>query len=142
MTLAYPPFVPLSKWKEVKPLVVTYFKQIKPFRITLKEAGTFAVVSQAEPNVLWLKPDDGGVIAQIRQALESQFPTYVPAMPGGYIPHLSIGFIQGDEALQKALHEVQENLDPIEFTVNEIVYEGLEPLGGGQFFDPISLGDS
>lgn len=139
ITLAYPPFVPLEKWEEIRPLVVSCLSDIAPFKIVFRETGTFVSKHDVEPNVLWLKPDDGGVIVRLRKILEFQFPEFVPQMEIGYIPHLSIGFIQGEGPLKRALLEVQKTLGPIEFTAREIVYEALDPVGGVQFFDPIPL---
>jgi 2'-5' RNA ligase len=141
ITLAYPPFIPFDRWEALKPKVLKCLAGYQPFRIIFREAGTFAGDSPIEPHVLWLKPDDGGIILHIRQDLEKCLPNYVPSMVVPYVPHLSIGFIQGNDALHKALEEVQKNLKPFEVEVNEIVYEGLDKKTEQPFFDHLPLGN-
>jgi len=139
ISLAYPPFVPLEQWELVKPVVMACLAGFEPFRVTLKEVGVFPGDSSQEPNVLWLKPEDGGVLDRIRQALEKQLPIYVPPMPTPYIPHVTIGFIQGSEALEQAFAQVQAELQPLEFTVTEVVYEVDDKGSGQKFIDVIPL---
>ena len=140
ITLAYPPFVPFEQWEKVKPQIVSCLAGYEPFRVVFQQAGTFTGDSPIDPNVLWLKPEDGGVITRMRLDLEKKFPAFVPPMPFPYVPHLSIGFIQGNEALQRALVVVQKSLKPFEITVKEIVYEALDDQAGLHFFDHIPLG--
>jgi 2'-5' RNA ligase len=139
ISLAYPPFVPLEQWELVKPVVMACLAGFEPFSVTLKEPGVFPSDSSQEPNVLWLKPEDGGVLDRIRRALEKQLPIYVPPMPTPYIPHVSIGFIQGSVALEEAFAQVQAELQPLEFTVTEVVYEVDDKGNGQRFIDAIPL---
>ena len=139
ISLAYPPFVPLEEWAQVKPAVMACLAGFEPFHVTLKEAGMFPGNSPQEPAVLWLKPEAGGVLYRMRQALERQLPIYVPPMPTAYIPHLSIGFIQGSEALEQALAQVRVELQPIEISINEVVYEVDDKLSGQKYLDILPL---
>ena len=138
ITLAYPPFVPLEQWPQVKPAVIACLAGIEPFRITLRGLG-FPASTPGTPNVLWLKPEDGGRLARIRRRLETQLPGYVPPMATPYVAHVTIGFIQGDDFLRQAYAWVQAELHPIEFTVSEIVYENDNKETGVKFMDAIPL---
>ena len=139
ITLAYPPFVPLAQWPQVRPAVIACLAGIAPFQVTLRGLGMFPPVAPAEPNVLWLKPEDGGRLAHIRQVLEKQLPEYVPPRPIPYVPHVTIGFIQGDDFLRQAYAWVQAELHPIEFMVNEIIYEVADKQSGLKVMDAIPL---
>ena len=139
ISLAYTPFVPLEQWPQVKPLVAACLAGFAPFRVILKEPGIFPGDSPLEPNVLWLKPEAGGVLYHMRQALEKQLPAYVPPMATPYIPHVSIGFIQGGEALEQALALVRAELQPLEFSVTEVVYEVDDKGCGTMFMDHLPL---
>jgi len=141
ITLAYPPFVPFEQWKIAKPDLVACLAEIKPFQIRIKEASFFRKDNQESTNVLWLKPEDNGIIKQIRLILEGQLPRYVPRMAVEYIPHISIGFIEGKEALRQALAEVKAELKPFGFQVTEVVYEAQDKERGIQFFDRLLLGN-
>jgi 2'-5' RNA ligase len=141
ITLAYPPFVPFDQWEIAKPALVACLAEIKPFRIWIKEASFFRKDSPETTNVLWLKPEDNGIIKQIRLILEGQLPLYVPPMSVEYIPHLSIGFIEGEVALQQALAEVNAEIKPFDFQVTEVVYEAQDKARGIQFFDRLLLGN-
>ena len=141
ITLAYPPFVPLEEWEKLKPDFVACLSEIKPFEIGIKEVSYFRKDSQEATYVLWLKPEDNGMIQQIRQILEGQLPLYVPKMSVDYIPHISIGFIEGEKALQQALAEVKAELKPFDFLVTEVIYEAQDKGRGIQFFDRLILGN-
>ena len=139
ITLAYPPFVPLEQWPLVKPAVLACLAGIEPFRVTLRGLGKFPSNTPDGPTVLWLKPEAGGRLARIRQALEKQLPAYVPPRPIPYEAHVTIGFIQGDDFLRQAYAWVQAELHPIEFTVSEITYEVDNKESGLKFMEAIPL---
>ncbi len=139
ITLAYPPFVPPEEWPRVKPAIAACLADFQPFKVTLRETGIFL----GNPNhVLWLKPEDGGVLVRIRHALEKALPEHVPPLPFEYQPHVSLCFFQGIEALRQAQEKVQNELTPVVFQVSHVGYAfqqaddlwrtyDLIPLGGG-----------
>jgi 2'-5' RNA ligase len=119
LTVAYPPFVPPEAWPEVRPTILACLANIAPFSIVLRETGLFL----GNSHVLWLKPEDGGHLARIRQALEAALPEAVPPLPFVYQPHVSIGFFQDLTSLQEAQQKVELELkEPIEFEVNGLSY--------------------
>ena len=139
ISLAYPPFVPFEQWKQVKPALVACLEAFEQFPILFNTPGFFQANSPIEPHVLWLKPEDGGMLERIRRTLEKEFPNFVPPMPRSYIPHVSIGFIQGDEALQEALARVRAEMKPFEFEVTEVVYEVDDKAHHHKFLDVMPL---
>jgi len=139
ISLAYPPFVPLEQWEKVKPRVMSCLASFGPFHVSPKGLWIFPGTSPQEPSVLWLKPEPDGVLYSIRQALEGQLSDYVPPMPIPYVPHVSIGFIEGVDALEQAYAKVQAELHPVEFTVTEVAYEVDNKENGQRFIDTIPL---
>jgi 2'-5' RNA ligase len=119
ITLAYPPFVPPQDWKALKPTIEAALAAFTPFPVTLRSTGVFV----GESYVLWLKPEDGGILIEMRRALEAALPEYVPALPFAYQPHVSIGFFTDRESLQQAQAQVGSELRAsIEFQVTELHY--------------------
>jgi 2'-5' RNA ligase len=138
ITLAYPPFVMPEEWPRVKPAILTCLEAFRPFSITLRETGIF----MGNPHVLWLKPEDGGILAQMRQALEGAIPDFVPPLPFVYQAHVSLGFFQEPETLQLARQKVElELVGPIEFVVSELNY-GFQSLDNRWIiYDTVQLRD-
>ncbi|MCK4421516.1 2'-5' RNA ligase family protein [candidate division WOR-3 bacterium] len=117
ITLAFP-FIPENDWPQMRPELIDCLKSFQPFDITLMELGDFA----GNPLVLWLKPDNGGYLICIRAALEEQFPIYVPASEFGYVPHLTVGFFDSNEALSRVKNTILSELEPLQFCVDSVNY--------------------
>ncbi len=94
-----------------------------------------------DPLVLWLKPDDRGMLKQLRKVLEETLPQAIPELPFTYQPHVSIGFFQDLESLRMAYEQAQRELTPIEFQVDEISYIVQESDILWHVFDRIRLND-
>lgn len=118
ITLAYPPFIPPERWGEMRGAVSACLAAVPPFRIRLDGMGVF----NGDPQVLWLNPQDGGVLVGLRRKLEACFPDFVPALPFEYQPHLSIGFFPDSHALQRAKEQVESAWRPLSFTAREMTY--------------------
>jgi hypothetical protein len=79
-------------------------------------------------------------VVQIRLALESALPEYIPALPFEYQPHVSIGFFPDLESLQLAQEKVKSELRaPIVFQVDALSYGFQGPDNRWIGYDRIML---
>jgi 2'-5' RNA ligase len=136
ITLAYPPFAQPHEWPLVRPRVVACLADFQPFKVMLRETGIFL----GNPNVLWLKPEDGGIIIRIRRALEEALPEYIPPLPFEYRPHMSIGFFEDLEALYQANQKVQNEIVPVSFLASHVSYAYQLLDGSMQIHDQVLVG--
>lgn len=138
VTVAYPPFVPESRWPQVRPALANCLRAFPAFTITLREPGAFP----GDPyHVLWLRPEDDGSLLHLRAALETQFPAYVPPVPfDRYIPHLTVGFFRDPAALAAAQAVIRAEMTPLRFRVHELLYMVLDDDGIWQLRDRLPLG--
>lgn len=116
ITLIYPPFVPLAEWPKMKPEVSSCLLEFESFSISMRTFGEFTQPGQ----VLWLAPEDGGVLTRIQAELERRFPHHISPSTLPYIPHCSVGFFNNLESMQKARGEIGPAVKPIHFIVDEI----------------------
>ena len=137
ITVTYPPFIPEKEWPLVRPALVKCLRAFHPFNITLKELGTFA----GSPCVLWLKPEDGGNLSCIYVTLAERFPNYVSALPFDYIPHLTVGFFNSQEALSQAQEAISSGMKSFHFQVDELLYMVLGGDGTWRIRDRLPLGE-
>ena len=117
ITIVYP-FVPQKIWDESRRAVLDTFKGLHPFTIKLRELGTFI----HDESVLWLKPEDGNNLMKLRAKMQHLFSTYMPASSLAYVPHLTLGFFKSLQELHQARKTVQKQLQPLEFTVDKVIY--------------------
>ncbi len=125
ITLAYPPFVPPDEWECVQPVVARCLKRFAPFGVQLEHLGVF----RGNPAYLWLAPEDGGCFTRIHQALMQLLPEYLPALPHGYVPHLTIGVFPSDYDLLAAKELIRTAWRPCHFRLKELVYMALNSQG-------------
>ena len=118
ITLAYPPFIPAAQWPAMRSAIIECLRSFPAFRVRLEGVGIF----EGKPLVLWINPQDGGVLLRMRQKLEACFPDFVPRMPFDYQPHLSVGFFQDADALLRAQAQLEAGWRPISFTARELMY--------------------
>jgi 2'-5' RNA ligase len=123
--VAYPPLIPEKEWPLMRSALVECLRVFQPFNITLKEVGTFA----GSTHVLWLKPEDGGNLSRIHVTLSERFPDYVPALPFDYIPHLTVGFFNSQQALSQAQEAILSGIKALHFRVDELIYMVLDSDG-------------
>jgi len=136
VTVAYPPFVPEEDWLSLRLAVAECLRAFQPFQVTLAEPGAFA----GEPHVLWLKPEDGGRFSRIREALAERLPDYFPPMLWEYVPHVTIGPFDTQEALAQARQLVESEWRPMRFEVSELVYAVMLADGTYRIADRVALG--
>jgi len=138
VTVAYPPFVPEEDWLSLRLAVAECLLAFQPFQVTLAETGVFT----GEPHVLWLKPEDGGRFLRIREALAERLPDYFPPMPWEYVPHVTIGPFDTQEALAQARQLVESDWRPMGFEVSELVYAVMLADGTYRIADRVPLGQT
>jgi 2'-5' RNA ligase len=118
ITVAYPPFIPEKDWAMNRPALAEFLEDYPPFSIMLKELGTFA----GSPAVLWLRPEDGGRLTRLHDALVALLPAYTLTSPLGYVPHLTLGFFDTPEALAEAQKVILSEIKPLHFEADELIY--------------------
>ena len=118
ITVAYPPFIPETEWGMNRPALAELLRDFPPFSITLRELGTFA----GSPAVLWLRPEDGGHLSRLHSALADHLPAYILTLPVGYVPHLTLGFFESQEALAEAQKVILSEIKPLHFEADELNY--------------------
>ena len=138
ITVAYPPFIPEKGWATNRPALVELLKDWPPFPVTLRDLGTFA----GSPAVLWLRPEDGGRLTRLHDALAGLFPAYELTLPVGYVPHLTLGFFETPEALAEAQKVILSEIKPLHFEADELIYMVFGDDSMWHTRDRLSLGRS
>jgi 2'-5' RNA ligase len=133
ITVLYP-FVPAEVWDQARDRVIEALKGIKPFRVKLRELGSFV----RDESVLWLKPEDGSKLMKINVKMRRLFSEYLIPSSLAYVPHLTLGYFAKIEDLFKARTTVQKQLKPLQFTVERVIYAVFEEEGW-RIHDHVSL---
>ena len=136
VTIIYPPFIPLARWPEVRPAVAECVAAQPAFDVTLQECGAF----HGEQHVLWLRPDDNGALTRLNAALTERFADHVPQLPYSYVPHVTIGFFDSDDALIQAQQGVCETIGVLRFRVKSLTYAAHDRDGRWRLHDELPLG--
>ena len=95
ITVAFPFVIKPEEWPDLKPAIRECLADFAPFSIVLQTTGVF----ESPAGVLWLRPDDGGVITAIRTALAQKYPVAIAPLPFEFIPHMTLGFFETPQAL-------------------------------------------
>jgi len=132
ITIIYP-FVSTVVWDASRRAVVEALGSIRCFEIKLRELGTFV----RDESVLWLKPQNGRNLMKIYAKMHQLFRTSVSSSLA-YVPHLTIGFFATVEELLEARKAVQQQLKPLQFKVDKIIYAIFEK-DGWRIHDHINL---
>ena len=136
VSLAYPSFVRAENWSTARDALAQCLAAFPPFWVTLAELGAF----EQPQAVLWLRPDDGGMLNRIHAALGEQFPHWVADGPLGYIPHVTLGFFDSLDALAQARTKITAAWQPMRFRVRALTYAALETDGVWRIRDEVPLG--
>ena len=135
ITVAYP-FVRQEDWLVVQPAFAGCLQAFQPFWITLAELSVF----ESPQGVLWLRPDDGGMLARINAVLAEQFPAYVEAGSLGFVPHLTVGFFDSPAAMAQAKTTIEATWHPLRFRVRSLCYATLHDEGFWRACEGLPLG--
>ena len=138
ITVAYPPFVRLEEWPSVRPAIVECLGRFDPFEVTLRNLGAFT----GPPHVLWLKPEDGDQLSSIHTALAKRWANYVPAGRFDFVPHVTVGLFDTQEALSKAREAILAEIVPLCFRVDELSYVVRGDNGVWCVYEQLVLGSS
>jgi 2'-5' RNA ligase len=113
---------PFLAQTELSPGVVKtlekHFARFAPFRLTLRETGTF-------PRVLYLKPEPRALLAEIISSTSSLFPDLLPygGLTGEEIPHVTVVHAEEDQDFEGMCDRCEESLarhGPIQTAVSRV----------------------
>lgn len=124
ITISYP-FIPIALWDANRRPILNTMRRFHPFDIKLRELGTFV----HDRSILWLKPEDGKNLIRIRTKMQELFLKHLSESSLAYVPHLTIGLFESVEEMLKARKSVQEQLKPLQFTVDKVICAIYEPAG-------------
>lgn len=119
------PFVSERVWEEKRRDVVTALKNVHPFRIRMRELGSFI----RDESVLWLKPENGNNLIRIHARIQEIFGAHICPSTLSYVPHLTLGFFTSVEDLLAARTTIRTQLRPLQFTVDKLIYAIFEDEG-------------
>lgn len=135
VTVVYPPFISEKQWSLEKKKFATCLRAFEPFKITIQELGYF----KGDSNILWLKPESDESLLRIHSALEERFPEYVPSSRLGYVPHVTVGLFESQEALFQAKETILSKWKILHFVVDELFYAVLGGDGIWHIEDRVHL---
>jgi 2'-5' RNA ligase len=120
ITLVYPFNLRAEDWPAQRAAVAACLEGFGPFHIEITRLNHFLTPGM----VLWLEPEDGGVIARMFWRLEERFPDLIepPHPPFSIVPHMTVGFFDQLEALEQAQQKIAAELTCLEFDVTELVF--------------------
>ena len=136
ITIAFPPFVPLKRWSAVRPAVEAILGDYEPFQVIIRETGRFS----GSQHILWLRPEDDESLVRVRAALEKALPRYVPKLPYDFVPHVTIGLLDSEDALVQAQTAVRAEIEPLRFLVDRLTYGTCGDDGTWHNTDSLLLG--
>ncbi len=142
ITLVYPLKLSVAEWFTRRDAFAACLESFTPFRIQIHRLNRFLSPAM----VLWLEPEDGGMITRMYKLLEDSFPAFIdpPQPPFSFVPHMTVGFFSSLAGLEKAQQEISAELPGLElaFQVNEVAV-GASLAGQGKLekIDIIRLGD-
>jgi len=138
VTVMYPPFVSRSEWQIEREALARRLAGIPAFDVTLARTGTFL----APRHVLWLQPEDGGLIRRLEATVREHFGLPPAPPPYEFTPHVTLGFFDDEAALRQAEAEVMAALTPIVFRVTEATYMFGKEDGTWDVADVLPLGQA
>jgi len=138
VTVMYPPFVGQADWQAERTALARWLAGFPAFDVTLARTGTFL----APRHVLWLQPDDGGMIRRFEATVREHFGLLPAPPPYEFTPHVTLGFFDDEAALRQAEAEVMAALTPIVFRVTEATYLFGKEDGTWEIGDVLSFGQA
>lgn len=135
ITVMYPPFVWQAEWQAERAALARGLASFSPFDVTLARTGSFL----APRHVLWLQPEDGGMICRLEATVREHFGLPSSPPPYEFTPHVTLGFFDDEPALRQAEAEVMATLAPIAFRVTAATYLYGREDGTWQVGEPLSF---
>jgi len=120
ITLVYPFNLAAEEWPAQRAAFAACLEGFGPFHVEITRLNRFLTPGL----VLWLEPEDGGTIVRMYRRLEEHFPAFIepPYPPFSIVPHMTVGFFDRIEDLEKAQHTISAELTCLEFELNELVF--------------------
>jgi 2'-5' RNA ligase len=117
VTLIYP-FRPREAFAELAGPLAQACRDIVPFEIELAE---FKFFRHRSSYTLWLAPEPRAALDALQAALWHVVPDCDETRQhgAGFTPHLSVGQVQGRDALQALLSDLQDAWTRVQFQVSE-----------------------
>ena len=141
ITLLYP-FRPKEEFIAIAERFSKLCVDLNPFTVELAEFRFFH--HGRGSYTLWLAPDPQEGIVRLQAALEKIVPDCddVRRYPSGFTPHLSVGQIRGQTAMQQLRVELQLAWRPVTFTVEQVslIWRGNPPDDVFRVAQVVSLG--
>ena len=137
ITLVYPLSLAVEAWPAQRAAFAACLEGIAPFLIEITRLNRFL----SPALVLWLQPEDNGMINRMYRRLEKRFPAYIepPQPPFSFVPHMTVGFFQSIEALEEARQNITNELTCLEFEASEVVFAAQTEQGKWGRVDGIRL---
>ncbi|HWQ21253.1 MAG TPA: 2'-5' RNA ligase family protein [Clostridia bacterium] len=136
VTLAVAPELDVGDWMSARPLIKEALSQVQPFAIRVAELGTFA-----DDLVLWLRPTvPHGELVTMRKMILGAFPDIEFDRVHDFVPHISIGFFTGRQALLLAMDAIRPELVPFSFQVAYVSFLQADEGDVWQCVDTVELG--
>ena len=125
------PFKPEGYFAELSHEFEKICGDISAFQVTFKEIKYFTHGKQR--HTLWLAPEPSSLIKNLQKKIFSIVPDCddLNKFRNGYTAHLSLGQIKGH--LNKILNHLQENWNPISFTLKKIAFISRENVKNSKF---------
>lgn len=137
ITVMYPPFVPPVDWSDERPGLARLLTDFPAFDITLATTGTFLA-----PNcVLWLNPEDRGLIRRLETTVREHFGLPPSPPPYPFTPHVTLGFFADEAALRRAELEINTTLTPVTFRAERAACLVYQPDRSWRLADEIPFGE-
>jgi 2'-5' RNA ligase len=136
VTLAVAPELDIDEWMSARAQIKEALSRISPFTIRVAELGTFM-----DDLVLWMRPTaPHGELVMMRKIIVGSFPAVVFDRVNDFMPHISIGFFAGRQALLQAMDAIRPELVPFSFRVVYISYLQADEGNIWQCVDTVELG--
>ena len=132
ITLLYP-FRPQSEFNNLESLFSTMCKKIEFFEISCNK---FKYFHQGKKNYsLYLNPEPENLVISLQNKLLEIVPECndVNLYKNGFIPHLSVGQIDGKDNLKIVLKNLQNNWSPLKFKITSIYFIAREKRDLSEF---------
>ena len=137
ITLAFAPELDVCDWMPARSRVREALARIHPFTVQVASVGTFM-----DDHVLWLRPTaPRGELLTLRQTILGLFPDVAFDRVHDFVPHISIGFFAGRQALFQAMNAVRQELVPFSFEVAYLSFLQADEGNIWQCVDAIELGE-
>lgn len=119
VTLLYP-FAPKRDFTRMLPNLAEAGWAQGPFELTLTRFSSFR--HGRESFTVWLEPTPTEPLTKLHRALTKTLPQFndTGSFKDGFTPHLSVGQVEGAGKLKRLIAELNENWEPLRFTVSEV----------------------